>query len=96
MKEQSEQDNPRHVSPWMTAEQTAAYLGVAKGTIYNLTSARVIPHVRRGRIVRFHRAVIDRWLSAKACGGRHRFEDMPVTKRQPCNLAATDTCANES
>lgn len=57
-------------SPWMTAAQAAAYLGLALGTIYNLVSARRIPHARRGRIVRFHRERLDSWLVKGACPGR--------------------------
>ena len=57
-------------TPWMTAEQTAAYLSVALGTIRNWTSQKRIPHARRGGLVRYHRDEIDKWLKAGACKGR--------------------------
>jgi len=49
-------------SPWLTPEETADYLGVALGTIRNWTSQRHIPHVKLGRVVRFHKDELDSWL----------------------------------
>jgi excisionase family DNA binding protein len=62
-------------SPWMTPAQAAAYLGVALGTLRNWTSAKFVPFARRGRCVRYHRGVLDRWLSRGACPGRSTFAD---------------------
>jgi len=58
-------------SPWLTVEQLADYLSVSSGTIRNWVSQKYIPHIKKGRIVRFHRNQIDAWLSANACPGRH-------------------------
>jgi excisionase family DNA binding protein len=57
-------------SPWMTPEETSRYLGVALGTLRNWTSARYIPFARRGRVVRYRRETIDRWLAKGSCPGR--------------------------
>jgi excisionase family DNA binding protein len=65
-------------SPWMNPAQLATYLGVAIGTVHNWTSARYIPHCRRGRVVRFHREAVDRWLTVGGCPGRRTFAD-PVS-----------------
>lgn len=64
-------------SPWMNPEQTAQYLSVAIGTLRNWTSQRYIPFARRGRVVRYHRAELDKWLSRGACKGRTSIADMP-------------------
>ena len=63
-------------SPWMTPAQTAVYLGIALGTLRNWTSARYVPHARRGRVVRYHRATIDEWLARGACIGRSTIADL--------------------
>lgn len=63
-------------SPWLTPEQAAAYLQVAVGTLRNWTSARYIPYCKRGRVVRYHREQIDRWLSRGACLGRATLADI--------------------
>jgi len=68
----------QHQSPWMTVREVAHYLSVSPGTIRNWVSQRYIPFARRGRVVRFHRERIDRWLSAGACKGRRT-----VTKQEP-------------
>jgi excisionase family DNA binding protein len=66
----------RAASPWMGPQETAAYLGIALGTLRNWTSARYIPFSRRGRVVRYHRGAIDRWLSKGGCEGRTTLADM--------------------
>jgi excisionase family DNA binding protein len=66
---------PLAVSPWMDPEETAAYLGIALGTLRNWVSQKYVPHVKRGRIVRFHRERIDAWLFAKECKGRKSRAD---------------------
>jgi excisionase family DNA binding protein len=63
-------------SPWMKPTEAAAYLGIALGTLRNFTSARYVPHVRRGRIVRYRRDELDRWLSQDVCPGRKTFADV--------------------
>jgi excisionase family DNA binding protein len=63
-------------SPWMTPDEAATYLGVALGTLRNWTSARFIPFARRGRIVRYHRDAIDKWLAKGACPGRASLADI--------------------
>jgi excisionase family DNA binding protein len=64
-------------SPWMSPEEAAAYLGVSPGTVRNWTSAKYIPFSKRGRVVRYHRDAIDRWLSRGACPGRTTLADVP-------------------
>jgi excisionase family DNA binding protein len=60
----------------MTPEVAAKYLGVALGTLRNWTSARYVPFVRRGRVVRYHRDQLDRWLSKGGCPGRATLPDV--------------------
>jgi excisionase family DNA binding protein len=63
-------------SPWMTPEETSRYLGIALGTLRNWTSARFIPFVKRGGIVRYHREAIDKWLAKGGCTGRTTLADL--------------------
>jgi excisionase family DNA binding protein len=62
-------------TPWMGPLEAAAYLGIALGTLRNWTSAKFVPHSKRGRVVRYHRDVLDRWLNRGACPGRSTFAD---------------------
>jgi excisionase family DNA binding protein len=69
-------------TPWLSPEQAAIYLGVAIGTLRNWTSQRYVPFARRGRVVRYHRAELDKWLSRGACKGRVSIAD--VAPRENC------------
>jgi excisionase family DNA binding protein len=60
-------------SPWLTPPMAAAYLGIALGTLRNWTSARFVPHSKKGRFVRYHRDALDRWMSRGNCPGRATF-----------------------
>ena len=48
----------------MTIEELAKYLKLSKSTIYKLCAEGKIPGQKIGRHWRFHRDVINRWLSA--------------------------------
>jgi excisionase family DNA binding protein len=60
-------------SPWMKPIVAAAYLGISLGTLRNWTSARFIPFVKKGRVVRYRRDVIDAWLARGGCDGRQEL-----------------------
>jgi len=79
--------NERNIidSPWLTPLQAAVYLGIALGTLRNLTSARVLPFARRRHIVRYHRDALDRWLSVGACPGRRTFADQHAASNHDDN-----------
>jgi len=66
----------RGASPWLTPVDAATYLGVALGTLRNWTSARYVPHVKRGRVVRYHRDTLDAWLRRGGCPGRTTIADV--------------------
>jgi excisionase family DNA binding protein len=65
----------RPVSPWLSPEEAADYLGIALGTLRNWTSARYVPFAKRGRLVRYHRDALDRWLARGSCPGRSTLSD---------------------
>jgi len=62
--------NDSATSPWFTPVEAARYLGIALGTIRNWTSQRFIPFAKKGRVVRYHRDELDRWLAKGGCRGR--------------------------
>ena len=72
----NEHEEATLVSPWMTPQEAAAYLRIALGTLRNWTSARFIPFAKRGRVVRYHRESIDRWLAKGSCAGRSTLPDI--------------------
>ena len=48
----------------MTIDDLAAYLQVAKSTLYKLAQEGKVPGQKVGRHWRFHRDAIDAWLQA--------------------------------
>jgi len=51
-------DKPLNIS------QAAKYIDVAKGTLYNFTSRRIIPHFKKGKRLYFYKEDLDRWLKS--------------------------------
>lgn len=50
-------------SPWMTVDQTAAYVGISTSYMRQLVAANRAPaQVRIGRSIRMHRADTDDWM----------------------------------
>ena len=50
----------------MNSSQTAEFLGMAIGTVYQLVNKKQIPHTKRGKLLRFDRKELQAWLD----GGR--------------------------
>jgi excisionase family DNA binding protein len=52
----------------LEAQEVADMLGMSKDWIYAEVRAGRMPHVRRGRYVRFRRQAIEDWLAANERG----------------------------
>lgn len=48
---------------WLDVDTAAQYLCMSRHALYHRVSRRQIPFVRSGRIVRFDRQALDRWMS---------------------------------
>ena len=75
---------------WMKGVEAASYLRLSINTIRNLTSARCIPIVRRGRITRYRQDDLDRWLAQDVCAGRATFADPPTERSAATTESAAD------
>lgn len=63
----SQQQSGTHAIPAkqiLNVEEAAALTGLAKQTIYGLTSRREIPHFKRGKAVKFKYDELQAWLLA--------------------------------
>ena len=63
-------------SPWMTPRETAEYLQISLGTLRNWTSAHFVPFCKKGRVVRYNRKTLDKWLEKGGCAGRTTMADL--------------------
>ena len=50
---------------WLTLEELASYLKVSKSALYKMVQEGRIPGGKVGRVWRFDRTEIDRWVRAK-------------------------------
>jgi len=50
----------------MTISEASIYLGVEKDTLYCWVSRRKVPYVKVGRLTKFRRSDLDRWLDRNA------------------------------
>ncbi|MCO3662486.1 helix-turn-helix domain-containing protein [Pseudomonas aeruginosa] len=53
-----------NTEPWVTAEQVALHLGVAKDTVYRWRERRGMPAHRIGRLWKFKLSEVDGWVCA--------------------------------
>lgn len=53
-----------NTEPWVTAEQVALHLGVAKDTVYRWRERRGMPAHRIGRLWKFKLSEVDSWVCA--------------------------------
>ena len=58
---------PRHTGSELpprilNLNEAAAFVGLAKATVYKLTSAGTIPHAKRGKKLVFEREALEAWL----------------------------------
>ena len=57
-------------SEYLTPEQAAEYLGIKPQTLANWrsTGRYGLPYLRAGRLIRYRRDALDRWLDSRAAG----------------------------
>ncbi|SRR5574344_1759221 len=52
------------IEPWVTAEDVAQHLGVAKDTVYRWRERKGLPAHRVGRLWKFQLSEVDEWVRA--------------------------------
>lgn len=50
------------IEPWVTAEDVALHLGVAKDTVYRWRERKGLPAHRVGRLWKFQLSEVDEWV----------------------------------
>lgn len=93
------QTNPSQADDLMGVAELGKYLGgVSRDWIYQRTAGNEIPFVKVGRMIKFRRADIDRWLSTRSVpavsplsaplpGGRPRDCESRDTGKTHCVIA---------
>jgi excisionase family DNA binding protein len=61
--------------PWVSVDDVAAHVGVAKDTVYRWIEMRTLPAHRVGRLWKFKLSEVDQWVRAG-----HAADAEPVPK----------------
>jgi excisionase family DNA binding protein len=54
-------------------KEVADYTGLSTHTLYTMVSQRRIPYVKLGRLTKFDRLELDRWIASKSVKVRKPF-----------------------
>jgi excisionase family DNA binding protein len=57
----------------LNIKEVADYTGLSPHTLYTMVSQRRIPFVKLGRLTKFDRYELDRWISSQAVRARRPF-----------------------
>ncbi len=58
------------IKRYLTVQETADYLGLSKHTIYRMIKRLEIPFTTYGRVKRFDRERVDKWVSQRSTDGK--------------------------
>ena len=54
--------------PWVSVEEVASHLGVAKESIYRWIEGKSLPAHRVGRLWKFRLSEVDKWIEGGGAG----------------------------
>lgn len=60
---------------WVTAEQVAQHLGVAKDTVYRWREGKALPAHKIGRLWKFQLSEVDEWVRAGGADEEQQKQD---------------------
>lgn len=69
------------VEPWVTAEQVARHLDVAKETIYRWRERKGLPAHKIGRLWKFQLSEVDSWMREGGAEEGHNPTDCSGTEK---------------
>jgi len=49
---------------WLSVEEIAEHLGISRDTVYNWISDKEMPAHRMGRLWKFRRSEVDKWVQS--------------------------------
>ena len=57
---------------WLSVDEIAAYLGIKRDTVYKWIREKKMPAQKIGRLWKFKRAQVDKWVSAGHSVGQEK------------------------
>lgn len=68
---------------WLSVEEIAEYLGVAKDSVYRWIEQKGLPAHRVGKLWKFKRSEVDTWVRTAGAGGSPSTSPKTDRLRQP-------------
>lgn len=70
------------VEPWVSVEDIAKHLGVAKDSIYRWIETKKLPARRVGRLWKFKLSEVDEWVNAGGAADRAAEDDSLTAEKE--------------
>jgi excisionase family DNA binding protein len=61
--------------PWVSVDEVAKHLGIAKDTVYRWIESKSLPAHRVGRLWKFKLSQVDEWIKAGGAAEPERNEE---------------------
>ena len=68
--------------PWVSVDEVASHLGVAKDSVYRWIEGKSLPAHRVGRLWKFRLSEVDKWIEAGGAGQDEPDEPVPGRTRK--------------
>ena len=70
------------VEPWVSVEDIAKHLGVAKDSVYRWIETKKLPARRVGRLWKFKLSEVDEWVNAGGAADRAAQDDSLTPEKE--------------
>lgn len=70
------------VEPWVSVEDIAKHLGVAKDSVYRWIETKKLPARRVGRLWKFKLSEVDEWVNAGGAADRAAEDDSLTPEKE--------------
>lgn len=70
------------VEPWVSVEDIAKHLGVAKDSVYRWIETKKLPARRVGRLWKFKLSEVDEWVNAGGAADRAAEDGSLTTEKE--------------
>lgn len=67
--------------PWVSVEDVAKHLGVARDSVYRWIEAKALPAKRIGRLWKFKLSEVDEWVNAGGAADTPAADDTTSAER---------------
>jgi excisionase family DNA binding protein len=68
---------------WVSVEEVASHLGVAKESVYRWIESKCLPAHRVGRLWKFRLSEVDKWIEAGGAGQDETGREDKVKRQRP-------------